>query len=71
MAQTDKQKDLHNQKGYKYYSFGNFYPIEKAKVYKQGNNYNFTLRSLDKEFINTLSTTLRQNINNPNFKEIF
>jgi len=67
MAQTDKQKDLHNQKGYKYYSFGNFYPIEKAKIYKQGNSYQFTLRSLNEEFIKTLSITLRQNINNPNF----
>jgi CRISPR-associated endoribonuclease Cas6 len=58
MAQTDKQKALHNQKGYKYYSFGNFYPIEKNKIYKQGNSYKFTMRSLSEEFIKTLSTTL-------------
>ena len=67
MAQTDKLKALHNQRGYKYYSFNNFYPIERDKIYKQGNSYQFSLRCLNEEFIDNLSTTLRQNINNPNF----
>ncbi|NEW61045.1 CRISPR-associated endoribonuclease Cas6 [Sulfurovum sp. bin170] len=67
MAQIEGLKQLHNQKGFKFYSFGNFYPIEKERIYKKGNSYQFTLRSLDEKFIDDLSTTLRQNINNPNF----
>jgi len=67
MAQIDKLKELHNQKGFKHYTFSNFYPIEKKQVYKQGKNYSFTIRSLDEGFINQLSNSLRQNINNPNF----
>ena len=68
MAQDSKLKELHAKESvFKHYNFGNFYPIEKDKVYKKGNSYQFTLRSLDEKFIDTLSQTLRQNINNPNF----
>ena len=67
MAQVESLKGLHAQIGFKYYSFGNFYPIEKEKIYKKGNSYQFRLRSLDENFIDKLSKTLRQNINNPNF----
>ena len=67
MTQTEKFKTLHNREGFKHYSFGNFYPIERKQVYRKGNSYTFTLRSLDETFINELSSTLRQNIDNPNF----
>ena len=67
MAQEQSLKELHEQKGFKHYSFGNFYPIEKEQVYKKGNSYKFTLRSLDEEFIDKLAKTLRANIDNPNF----
>ncbi|RUM75098.1 MAG: CRISPR-associated endoribonuclease Cas6 [Sulfurovum sp.] len=67
MAQTDTLKEFHKQDGFKYYSFDNFYPIEKEKVYKQGERYTFRLRSLDEKFIDILSKTLRQNIDNSNF----
>ena len=67
MAQIEELKRLHNQKGYKYYNFGSFYPIERDKIYKRGNNYQFTLRSPNEIFIDDLSKTLRENINNPNF----
>ncbi len=67
MAQSQELEKLHKQKGYKYYSFGNFYPIEKEKVYKQGNTYQFKLRSPNESFIDDLSQTLRENINNPHF----
>ncbi len=68
MAQDSKLKELHAKESiFKHYNFGNFYPIEKDKVYKKGNSYQFTLRSLDEKFIDTLSQMLRQNINNPNF----
>ena len=68
MAQDSKLKELHAKEYvFKHYNFGNFYPIEKEQVYKKGNSYQFTLRSLDEQFIDTLSQTLRQNINNSNF----
>jgi len=67
MAQHQELEKLHKQKGYKYYSFGNFYPIEKEKVYKKGNTYQFKLRSADVAFIDKLSQILRENINNPHF----
>ena len=68
MAQDQDLKELHDkERVYKHYAFGNFYPIEKEKIYKKGNSYQFQLRSPNKSFINQLSQTLRQNINNPNF----
>lgn len=67
MAQVESLKELHEQKGFKHYNFGNFYPIEKEQVYKKGNSYQFTLRSLDEQFIDKLSKTLRANIDNPDF----
>jgi len=68
MAQTPDLKELHNKENsYKFYSFGNFYPIEKEKIYKKGNNYQFRLRSPNESFIDNLSKTLRQNIDNPSF----
>ena len=67
MAQTKELKELHDKKGYKHYNFGNFYPIAKEKIYKRGNSYQFTVRSPNESFVNNLSKTLRQNIDNPNF----
>ncbi len=67
MAQTPELKALHEKKGYKFYNFGNFYPIEKDKIYKKGNSYHFTIRSPNESFIDILSKTLRQNIDNPYF----
>lgn len=67
MAQQDELKELHAKQGFKHYGFGNFYPIEKDKIYKKGNTYQFVLRSPDEDFIDRLSKTLRQNIDNPNF----
>ena len=67
MAQIEKFEQLHNQNSFKYYTFSNFTPIQKDKLYKRGNNYQFKIRSLDEEFIDRLEQTLRENINNPNF----
>jgi len=66
MTQSDLA-DFHKKVGYKYYVFGGFLPIEKEKIYKMGNTYRFTLRSLDEHFIDMLVKTLRANINNSNF----
>jgi len=70
MFQSQTLQGLHNKKEFKHYSFGNFFPIEKNKIYKQGITYTFILRSLDETFIDIMSFTLRQNINNPNFQVI-
>jgi len=68
MAQHSELKELHDkERAYKYYAFGNFYPIEQERVYKKGNNYQFRLRSPNESLIDKLSQTLRQNIDNPNF----
>ncbi|MGB3962683.1 MAG: CRISPR-associated endoribonuclease Cas6 [Sulfurimonas sp.] len=60
-------EDIHNKIGFKHYVFGGFLPIEKEKLYKKGSTYSFGIRSLDENLINTLSKTLRQNINNSDF----
>ena len=67
MAQTEDYRELHDSKGYKLYSFSNFYPPESEQVYRQGKSYKFILRSFDEKFIDTMVINLRQNINNPNF----
>lgn len=67
MSKTDELKELHKKRGFKHYSFGNFFPVEKAKIYKKGNTCQFVLRSLNEAFIDALSQSLRQNIDNPNF----
>ena len=61
-------KDIHKSLDYKYYVFKSFYPIESDKVYKKGNIYEFTIRALNKEFVDMLSNSLRENINNPFFQ---
>ena len=60
----------HENKGFKNYSFGGFYPIEKEKIYKKGKTYTFTLRSLNQEFINKIDKLLRQNINSFNLQVV-
>ncbi len=66
MAQVDDLKKLHDKKGFKYYCFGGLFPIEAAKIYKKGNSYTFSIRSLDERMIDSLSSELRKNIDNPN-----
>ena len=66
LTSDNNLKELHFKKGYKFYVFSGFYPIEKDKIYKKGKTYRFTIRSLKEELIDTLSEKLRENINNPN-----
>jgi CRISPR-associated endoribonuclease Cas6 len=48
----------------KNYCFGNFYPTEIDKIYKQNNVYEFVVRSIDEEFIDELEKALMQNMYN-------
>lgn len=58
-------EEFHKSKGYKHYTFGGFMPIEKEKVYKQGETYSFTFRCLDEKLADVLAKALRENVNNP------
>jgi CRISPR-associated endoribonuclease Cas6 len=59
-------ENLHERTGYKHFTFGGFYPIEKEKTYKKGSTYSFVIRSLDESFVDALSYALRKNIDNEN-----
>ena len=48
----------------KNYCFGNFYPTENDRIYKQNNVYEFVIRSIDEEFITELEKALISNIDN-------
>ncbi len=63
MAMDEKLKALHEGKNFKHYVFGGLLPVEHDKVYKQGNSYQFSIRSLDEYLIDTLFKKLRENIN--------
>jgi CRISPR-associated endoribonuclease Cas6 len=65
MAQDEALKEFHNTTGFKHYVFGGLLPIERSKLYTKGSTYQFTIRSLDESFIDKLSITMRQNIDNP------
>lgn len=65
MAQSPLLLSWHNKEGFKNYSFGNFFPIEKEKIYGRGENYTFVIRSFDEDFINIMAKNMRENINNP------
>lgn len=56
--QNDKNNYIKN------YCFGNFYPTESDRVYKQDRVYGFVIRSINEDFIDALSDSLKQNINN-------
>ncbi len=63
MAQDSKLKRVHEGKDFKHYVFGGLLPVECDKIYKKGNSYRFSIRSLDEYLIDTLSKKLRENIN--------
>lgn len=65
ICQNEVYKQKHNQNVFNNYCFGSFFPIEKDKLYKKGNTYYFTLRTIDEKFAKELSNLLRANINNP------
>lgn len=68
ICQNEVYKQKHNQNVFNNYCFGSFFPIEKDKLYKKGNTYHFTLRTIDEKFAKELVNLLRANINNPLFQ---
>lgn len=64
---------VHQKEGFKHYVFSGFKPKDediKKKIYRSGETYKLTIRSLDETLIDTLSITLRQNINNENLQVV-
>lgn len=58
MAEIPELLELHNQNKYKNYCFNSFYPLEKDKVYKQGNTYSIQIRTIDKMLADFFYTKL-------------
>lgn len=49
LAKENNLLMLHNSNQYKNYCFNQPYPIEKNKIYKEGNIYILTIRTIDKD----------------------
>lgn len=65
------QEAIHNKIGFKHYSFSGFRPSKEdiiSKIFKGGNMYDFMIRSLDEEFIDSITPILRENIDNPHIQ---
>lgn len=54
----EQLKYQHSQKGYKFYCFSSFYPIEPEKTYKAGKVYVFTIRTLHESWANKMQRLL-------------
>lgn len=65
LCQKEPYKQKHNKNLFNDYCFGGFLPIQKDKIYRKGNTYYFTFRTIDENFAKELKELLRININNP------
>ena len=65
ICQKEEYVLKHNKNVFNNYCFGSFMPIQIDKLYKKGNTYNFTIRTIDERFATELVNLLRVNINNP------
>ncbi|WP_418180858.1 CRISPR-associated endoribonuclease Cas6 [Aliarcobacter lanthieri] len=64
ICQKDEYLEKHNKNVFNNFCFGSFFPIEKDKLYKKGNTYSFTIRTIYEKFAKELNNLLRANINN-------
>lgn len=48
LGKTEKTLSIHKKNEFKNYCFNSFYPLEKDRVYKEGNIYTITIRTIDK-----------------------
>jgi len=64
ICQKKEYLQKHNKNIFNNYCFGSFMPIQKDKLYKKGNTYNFTIRTIDEKFALALVNLLKENINN-------
>lgn len=49
---NEEMKKFHEVNNYKFYCFNSLYPLEKDKIYKEGNIYNLTIRTIDIDLFN-------------------
>lgn len=64
ICQNKAYEELHKSKDFNRYCFGGFMPIENDRIYKKGNTYTFTLRTIDEKFARDLVGLLMFNSNN-------
>ena len=48
LCQDERTLELHNKNEFKNYCFNSFYPLERDGIYKEGNIYTVTIRTVDK-----------------------
>ena len=58
LSKNTKWLSFHKSNIFKNYCFDSFYPIEKDKLYKRGNIYTYTIRSIDKDLVNYFNEIL-------------
>ncbi|WP_129600187.1 CRISPR-associated endoribonuclease Cas6 [Anaerophilus nitritogenes] len=63
MAKRSELLELHNKNTYKNYCFCSFYPLEKDKIHKRGNNYTIRIRTVDYELANFFNKELVNHFN--------
>lgn len=51
MLYDEDLQHKHTENTFKYYCFNSLYPFSKDKVYKQGDYYDFTIRTVEQAFI--------------------
>lgn len=64
MVKEPKLLELHNKNIYKNYCFCLFYPLEKDKIYKAGNNYTIKIRTVDHDLAKFFNERLINHFNN-------
>lgn len=63
LVKDDQWKEFHNKNQFKNYCFDCPYPIPADKVYKSGQIYTFTVRTIDAELANYLNQLLANEYN--------
>ena len=48
LGKNEETLEFHNKNEFKNYCFNSFYPLEKDGIYKEGNIYTITIRTIDK-----------------------
>ena len=49
---SEEMKKFHEVNNYKFYCFNSLYPLEKDKIYKEGQIYNLVIRTIDVDLFN-------------------
>lgn len=58
-GKDEKYKMFHQKNAFKYYTFASFFPLEKDKIYKEGNIYSLQIRTVDENLKNFFMDNLK------------